>query len=365
MNNKIAFVLQGGGALGAYQAGACQALIEHNINPDWLVGISIGALNTAIIAGNKPENRIAALAEFWKTIASEDSVVEQVHHMNPFMLDSFRKMISSLDTQNTILKGQSGFFKPRKNQFSLVGKMLNHDMEQLSYYDTSPLKDTLLKFVDFDLINSGSIRISLGVVNVQSGEFSYFDNTQEVLTPEHFMASGALPPGFPAIKINNEYYWDGGIANNSAIDKLFEENLKDNYTAYQIDLWRNEYNLPNNFDELTQRLRDIQFSSKNKLVDSHIQQKLQQKEDLKLLLQSVPENIKHTDYYKNLYSLAYEGNIEIKRIVYQGMNHETKERPFQFGITTIKEHWENGYHDMNQNHFQQNIVHEKNNKIKF
>lgn len=364
MNNKIAFVLQGGGALGAYQAGACQALIEQNIHPDWLVGISIGALNTAIIAGNKPENRIQALAEFWKTISSEDSVVEQIQHINPFMLDSVRKMFSSIDTQNTILKGQSGFFKPKKTHFSLVGKMLNHDMEELSYYDTSPLKETLLKFVDFDLINSGNIRISLGVVKVESGEFLYFDNTKEILTPEHFMASGALPPGFPAIKINDEFYWDGGIANNSAIDKLLEENLKESWTAYQIDLWRNEYDLPKNFDQLTQRLRDIQFSSKNKVVDNNILQKRKQKADLKLLLQSVPENIRQSDYYQNLFNLSQEGDINIKRIVYQGMNHETKERPYQFGITTIKEHWENGYHDMNDNHFQHTEVNEKNNKIK-
>lgn len=364
MDNKIAFVLQGGGALGAYQAGACQALIEKNIHPDWLVGISIGALNSAIIAGNKPENRIAALADFWKTISSEDSMVEQIHNINPFMTDGFRKMFSSIDTQNTILKGQSGFFKPRKNHFSLVGKMLNHNMEELSYYDTSPLKETLLKFADFDLINSSNIRISLGVVKVETGQFLYFDNTKEILTPEHFMASGALPPGFPAIKINNEFYWDGGIANNSAIDKLLEEDLQENWTAYQIDLWRNEYDLPTNFDQLTQRLRDIQFSSKNKLVDSNILQRQQKKDDLKLLLQNVPEDIKTTDYYKSLFNLSQQGDIDIKRIIYQGMNHETKERPYQFGITTIKEHWENGYNDMNDNHFQYNELSEKNTKIK-
>lgn len=346
MNNKTAFVLQGGGALGAYQAGACQALVEKNIQPDWMVGISIGALNTAIIAGNKPENRISALAEFWKTISTEDSVVEHMQNLNPFMTESLRKMLSGIDTQQTLMKGQYGFFKPRNNPFSLVGKALHQNMEDLSYYDTSALKETLLKYVDFDLINNGNIRISLGVVKVDSGEFMYFDNTKEVLTPEHFMASGALPPGFPAIKINGDYYWDGGISNNSAINKLTEESLKENWTVYQIDLWRNEHVLPSNFDEMNQRLRDIQFASNNKEVDLYIEEKRKQKEDLKLLLESVPESVRTTDYYKNIASITNEGEIKIKRIIYQGMNHETKERPFQFGITTIKEHWENGYHDM-------------------
>lgn len=350
MKNKTAFVLQGGGALGAYQAGAAQALVEKDIHPDWLVGISIGALNTAIIAGNKPENRITALADFWKTISSEESVVEHMQNLNPFMTDSMRKMLSGLDTQTTLMKGQNGFFKPKKNPFSLVGKVLNQEMSELSYYDTSDLKETLLKYVDFDLINKGDIRISLGVVKVETGEFMYFDNTKEKLTPEHFMASGALPPGFPAIEINGEYYWDGGIADNSAISKVIQEPLKDNWTVYQIDLWRNEHTLPTNFDELTQRLRDIQFASNNIEVERYLEKRIKEKQNISFLINHIPEEMKSTEHYKNLLKISNEGDINIKRIVYQGMSHETKERPFQFGITTIKEHWENGYNDMVKNH---------------
>lgn len=357
MKNKIAYVLQGGGALGAYQAGACHLLLEKNIHPDWLIGISIGALNTAIIAGNKPEDRIQALFDFWKTISSEDSVVEHMNNINPFMTEGMRKMLSGIDTQTTLMKGQKGFFRPKKNAFSLVGKVLSSSMEDLSYYDTSELKQTLLKYVDFDLINKGDIHISLGVVKVETGEFMYFDNKKEILTPEHFMASGALPPSFPAVKINNEYYWDGGIANNSAINKITQESLMNDWTVYQIDLWRNEHELPSNFDELTQRLRDIQFASNNKEVDDYLLMKKKGKEDLKNILEAIPEHLKNTESYENMLKISKEGDIEIKRIIYQGMNHETKERPYQFGITTIKEHWENGYNDMNRIHF-------KNNKIK-
>lgn len=346
MNNKIAFVLQGGGALGAYQAGACQALIENNIEPNWLVGISIGALNTCIIAGNKPENRIDALVNFWKTISTEDSIVEHMQNLTPFMTEGLRKVLSSIDTQKTLLKGQTGFFKPRNNPLSLVGKSVNQKMEELSYYDTSALKETLLKYADFDLINKGNVRVSLGVVKVETGEFLYFDNAKEILTPEHFMASGALPPAFPAIKIKDEYYWDGGIANNSAINKLTEEYLCDDWTVYQIDLWRNEHTLPTNFDEMNQRIRDIQFASDNQKVDAYFENKRKQREDLKFLLSVMPDGMKETSQYQNMLSLASEGDVKIKRIIYQGMSHETKERPFQFGITTIKEHWDNGYYDL-------------------
>lgn len=347
MSNKIAFVLQGGGALGAYQAGACHALIEKNIQPDWLIGISIGALNTAIIAGNKPENRIEALSKFWKAISSENSIIKHMQNMNSFMTDDVRKMLSGIDTNTTIIKGQKGFFKPNKNNFGILSKLKNQNIERLSYYDTSELKETLLKYVDFNLINNGDTQVSLGVVNVETGEFMYFDNTKEELTPEHFMASAALPPGFPAIKINDSYYWDGGIANNSAIGRMIQEPLKDNWQVYQIDLWRNEHDLPTDFDQLNQRLRDIQFSSKNKEVDNFLNKKKTEKENLLLLLENVPESIKETDYYKNISAITEEGTIDIKRVIYQGMSHETKERAFQFGITTIKEHWENGYNDLN------------------
>lgn len=347
MDKKTGFILQGGGALGAYQAGACHSLFEKNIHPDWLVGISIGALNTAIIAGNKPENRIQALNNFWTTISSENGIVEQVQNINPFMTESIRKMLSGLDTQKTIIDGQKGFFSPKRLAFNLLGKFSPKGFDDLSYYDTSELKETLLKYVDFDLINKGNIRVCLGVVKVESGEFIYFDNHKEILTPEHFMASGALPPGFPAIKINNEYYWDGGISNNSAIDILKTEQLKDNWTIYQIDLWRNEHELPNSFDELTQRLRDIQFASHNKEIDLFLEEKRKEKNHLKFILSSVSEDVKETEIFKEMLLKANLGDIEIKRIIYQGMEHETRERPYQFGLTSIKEHWENGYIDMN------------------
>lgn len=350
MNDKTAFALQGGGALGAYQAGACHALIEKGINPDWLVGISIGALNSAIIAGNKPEDRIKALSAFWKTISSEETVVDHIQNISPFMTDSMKKMLSGIDNQTTILKGQKGFFKPNKSPFSLLGKLINQNIDKLSYYNTSELKETLLKYADFDLINNGKVRVSIGVVEVESGEFMYFDNTKEKLTPEHFMASGALPPGFPAVKINDKYYWDGGISNNSAITKFIQEPSKENWKVYQIDLWRNEYQLPQNFDQLNQRLRDIQFSSKNNEVDNLISKRNLEKESIKALLENTPESLKESSYYKNLLNIVEEGTIDIKRIVYQGMDYETKERPYQFGINTIKDHWENGYHDMQKNH---------------
>lgn len=356
MNSKIAFVLQGGGALGAYQAGACHALIEKGIEPDWLIGTSIGALNAALIAGNKPENRIEALNNFWKTISSDENILEQMQKINFFMNGSIKNPYTSLDANNTLLKGQKGFFKPKANALNMVMKISNQNLEDLSYYETSELKETLLKYVDFDLINNGNVRVSIGVVKVSTGEFMYFDNQEEILTPEHFMASGALPPGFPAIKIKEEYYWDGGISDNSAIHKMIQQPLKEDWTAYQIDLWKNEHDLPQSFDQLTQRVRDIQFASKNKQIDTYLQQRTEDIKNLKLLLNDVPDSLHKTSHYKKLLKVSNEGKVNIQRIVYQGVENEKQEKTFQFGITAIKEHWENGYQDVMKNFFTLPIV---------
>lgn len=348
MEDKNAFVLQGGGALGAYQAGACQNLLENNIEPNWLIGISIGAINSSIIAGNKPEDRINNLISFWETISKKNNISTSLQ-INPFLDNSFKKLFSEIDTHKIVLEGQNGFFKPRNTIFNFLNnfnKYNNKDFEELSYYETNELKETLLKFVNFDIINSKKIRLSLGVVNVKTGEFQYFDNLKEKITAEHIMASGALPPAFPAIKIKNEYYWDGGISENSAIKKILEEKLINNWNVYQIDLWRNKHNLPNNFDELNQRIRDIQFSSNNKEIDLLLKERKEEKENLIKLLNDIPDNLRNTDYYKKIEEKILTGDININRIIYQGMEHETKDRTHQFNKQLIQEHWLNGYNDM-------------------
>ena len=346
MSKKTAFILQGGGALGAYQAGACHYLFEKNIHPDWLVGISIGALNTAIIAGNKPENRLQALINFWMYISSQNSMTESISQFNNILPDSMKKVLSGINSNNTIIQGQPGFFKPNKSAFNPLGKFIAKSLDELSYYNTKELKETLLKFADFDLINSGLIRVSIGVVKVESGEFKYFDNTKEILTPEHFMASGALPPSFPAVEIDGDYYWDGGIYDNTAIRKLLMEDLDCDWLAYQIDLWRNEHDIPTDFDDVNQRLRDIQFSSRNKEIDSILDYRKQQKNDLSFLIKNLPEEVKKTKEYLNINKQITRGEIEIKRIIYKGMSHETRDRPYQFSSSSIKDHWENGFEDM-------------------
>src|SRR5215475_3253629 len=197
---RIALVLQGGGALGAYQAGVYQALQEADIQPDWVSGVSIGAINSAILAGNKPEDRLPRLKMFWERITDR-----RIWYYTPDG-DAFRKARNATSAWFTMSQGQPGFFEPRfpGPWFTMTGAK-----DATAYYDSSPLRETLLDCVDFTLLNSGAVRFAVGAVNVLTGNFIYFDNKVEEIEPEHIMASGALPPALPMVKIGTDYFWDG------------------------------------------------------------------------------------------------------------------------------------------------------------
>lgn len=345
---ELALVLQGGGALGAYQSGVYEALAKNNIDPTWIVGISIGALNTAIIAGNPPEKRVAQLTGFWETICSSPHFSFDLLHPFTFLLNTHtRKAINGFEANKTMINGQKGFFMPKFKNLMPLNKFHKSTPDKLSYYDTSRLKETLLKFADFDLINNGSVRVSLGVVNVQSGQFSYFDNTTEILTPEHFMASGALPPAFPAVEIDGQFYWDGGIVNNTPVLKIIEENTKKNTFVLQVDLWNPEGNLPQTFDDITERAKDIQFSSRTNIVNETILAKEQQHEMLKELLRHIPEDIRKDNVWcQKATEITQKGQLKVVHLIYQNKEYEGATKDYEFSQQTMKDHWTSGINDI-------------------
>jgi predicted acylesterase/phospholipase RssA len=216
---NIALVLQGGGALGSYQAGVYEGLSEAGIWPNWVAGISIGALNAAVIAGNPPAQRVAQLRAFWEHICRQPWLPPQLHAAfggHALALpDGVRRWVDQIEAARTIFEGQNGFFVPRPLAPVLPGV---GSPTTASYYDTSPLRATLERFADFDRINRpDEMRVSVGAVQVRTGNLVYFDNTRTTLRPEHFMASGALPPGFPAVEVDGELYWDGGLVSNTPL----------------------------------------------------------------------------------------------------------------------------------------------------
>ncbi len=216
---RVALILQGGGALGAYQAGVYQALAEADLHPDWVSGISIGAVNAAIIAGNPPEKRVQQLRAFWETVSQPSFGVPRIPGLD-IQGEYMHAAFNQLHSLGILIAGAPGFFTPRLPPPFLHPPGSPH---AVSYYDVAPLKGTLERLVDFELLNAGATRFSVGAVNVRTGNFVYFDSRKMRIGPEHIMASGALPPALPAVRIEGEYYWDGGIVSNTPLQYLLDQ----------------------------------------------------------------------------------------------------------------------------------------------
>lgn len=337
--DQIACCFQGGGALGAYQVGVLKALDEAGYAPDWFVGTSIGAINAAIAAGNPPKLRIDKMCGFWERISTPSWLDEA---FLPQDLSS-KKFHNFLSAQTTLMFGQSGFFTPR---YPSVFAEYKSTPDQLGYYDTSPLKETLNEFIDFERINSGSTRLSLGAVEISCGEMIYFDSANETITPEHIMASGAIPPGFPAIKIGGHYYWDGGLSSNSpATYVLSTQHGSDNILCFAIHLFDSYGLLPTNMDEVLMRKKDITFSSRfSKLI--WLYKKIHElKNSIHVLSQVVPEELKdHPDIQCSI-ERGCESNIALVRFLYEQNDCELDSKDYEFSEQSIHERMRYGYND--------------------
>jgi NTE family protein len=332
----IGLVLQGGGALGAYQAGVYQALHEAGLEPDWVVGVSIGSINAAIIAGNKPEHRLEKLEKFWLDITASD----------PFTTwpegDAPRQLRNGLSALNAMLFGQPGFFKPAAVNGWLAQR---GSRAATALYDTSPLHKTLEKLVDFNLINEGQVRFAVGAVNVASANFAYFDNQDIDIAPEHIMASGALPPALPMVRIGKHYYWDGGLVSNTPLQHLLDHCGSQNMLVFQVDLFSARGEIPRSMPEVLSRQKDIQYSSRTRTTTDHFLETHRLQQALRAALALIPDEKLNDEQRHQKSDLAHLPEINIMQLIYQQKAYEGDAKDYEFSRLSMKDHWRSGYYD--------------------
>ncbi len=338
---SIACTFQGGGALGAYQAGILRALDEAEYCPDWFVGTSIGAINAAIAAGNPEKIRVEKIIEFWESIATPQAIVDidSLFPDDPFS----RKTHHLLSSQTALWLGQPGFFTPRTLPPFLS---CQNTPDKISYYDTAPLRTSLERFIDFDRINNNKlVRLSLGAVEVSSGKMVYFDTLKQKIRPEHIMASGALPPGFPAIEIDGLFYWDGGISSNTPINYVFNHRDYKHLLCFMVHLF-DSYGLnPTSLDEVMKRKKDIEFSSRFAKMVEMYQQIQTLKNSIHILSHYVPKEKKSDPEIKLCLSRGHESTISLVRFLYHHDETELASKDYEFSRKSIHERCGHGYRD--------------------
>ena len=334
--DRIALLLQGGGALGAYQAGVYQALHEAGLEPDWVAGVSIGGINAAIIAGNPPERRLARLREFWDTITARPSW--------PFRLpgDNARKAYNAWSAFTTMAQGQPGFFTVNQPgpYLSPAGAP-----QATSFYDTAPLRETLLRLVDFDLLNTGRTRFACGAVNVASGNFFYFDNARNKIAPDHVMASGALPPALPMVALGTDYFWDGGLVSNTPLAHVLDHIGHESTLAFQVDLFSARGPVPRDMQGVMSRMKDIQYSSRTRMTTDVYRQLYRMKLRMRGLLEKIPAGAlgaEDADLFADLKRLP---KVSLIQLIYQQAAYESDAKDYEFSAVTMREHWQNGLAD--------------------
>jgi NTE family protein len=328
-------VLQGGGALGAYQAGVYEALSESGFAPDWITGVSIGAVNAALIAGNPPEQRVARLREFWERVSSGVPLIA------PSSLDPFRRSFNLMAATVAATFGVPGFFSPRVPPawFAPDGTP-----EALSFYDTAPLRETLLELVDFDLVNARRTRLAVGAVEVESGNSVYFDNyiDETPILPEHVMASGALPPGFAPVAIGERLYWDGGLVSNSPLWYVLDDSPDLDALILQVDLFSAKGARPRNLDEVLERAKDIQYSSKTRFNTSRAKELEETSAALRRLLDRLPASLRGDPDVKLLAQGARERRLSVVHLINRRFDHSSHSKDYEFSRATVLALWEAG-----------------------
>ena len=332
----IALVFQGGGALGSYQAGVFEGLSEAGIEPNWMSGVSIGAINASIIAGNKPEDRVAKLKEFWETVTDHGYAS---HLAGNDDMRTFHNMTSAF---MSMISGIPGFYKPRMMS---PWQQVPGQAGATSHYDTSDLKDHLNSLIDWDILNSNSHRLSVGAVNVRTGNYKYFDTALERLGPEHIMASGALPPAFPAVKIGSEFYWDGGIVSNTPLQYLLELHKLHQALVFQVDLFNARGDMPKTMPEVMSRQKDIMYSSRTRNATT----RYKKIHDLQIQLRDALSRIEPVKWTsedkKMLEELQDTPQINVLQLIYHHADYEGDSKDYEFSKWTMREHWAAGLED--------------------
>ena len=330
-DREVALVLQGGGALGSYQAGVYEALANTSYMPSWVAGISIGAINAAIIAGNAPAVRVERLRQFWEEITKTTSLWNLPH-----FFDGAERKVGAA---GAILFGQPGFYAPRA-LMEWISKPA-----PISFYDTAALRSTLERLVDFDRINAKEIRFSVGAVNVQTGNFAYFDNDHTTIRAEHVMASGALPPGFPAVEIDGEFYWDGGLVSNTPLQHVLEFEPRVSRLTFQVDLFQSYGQMPTTLDEVTEREKDIRFSSRTRTATQNFEAMHNLRSHAHDLWAKLPPDLRDLPEAQFLEPLACVTEMDIVQLIYRPFEPQGSTKDFEFGRVTMEARWNQGRED--------------------
>jgi NTE family protein len=354
---RIALALQGGGALGAYQGGVYQALAEADLHPDWVAGISIGAINAAIIAGNPPASRVDKLREFWELVSSPQmqwpgnsvlvpgggAIAGHGPDVSPLLKgDLARSVLNHWSAASALWWGATGFFTPRALSPWLCP---DGSMEATSYYDTRSLEQTLERLIDFDRINDGPMRLSVGAVNVRTGDFVYFDKTTHRVGPKHIMASGALPPGFPAVEIDGEHYWDGGLVSNTPLGWMVDAGPAKDTLVFQVDLWSARGQFPRSMTRVATRQKEIQYSSRTRAESNRFKQLQRFKNQVAQLLAKLPPELADTPEVTRLRGLCERKVGNLIQLIYHSKEYEGDSKDYEFSRQSMEDRWRAGYHD--------------------
>jgi NTE family protein len=330
---QVVLVLQGGGALGAYQAGVYQALTESGIEPDWVIGTSIGAINASLIAGNPPELRLRRLEEFWRRITHPP--LAQLIAAAPLVGPWGANMM-------TIAGGLSSFFKP--NPLALLG-LIALGSEQAGFYSTEPLEQTLQELTDPAQLNKGQPRLTVGAANVQTGEMHYFDSRHCELTIRHVMASGALPPAFPAVRVGDDLYWDGGILSNTPVEAVFDDNPRRSGLVFAVHMWAPSGPEPDSIQRVLARQKDLQYASR---ATSHIARQKQLhklRHIIRELVEKLPPDIALTPQVRELASYGCVTRMHVVRLLVPALAGDDHSKDIDFSRGGIRHRWQAGYAD--------------------
>ena len=316
---QVVLVLQGGGALGAYQAGVYQALHEAGIEPDWVIGTSIGAINGALIAGNTAEHRLDRLREFWK----------RVEQASPYASAAI------------MAYGIRAFFVPRLPAFGGVHAQVG--LDRASYYSTAPLRETLAELVSLECLNAKHMRLTVGAVSVRTGAMRYFDSRERALGIDHVMASGALPPAFPAVRIDGEAYWDGGVYSNTPIEAVLDDNPRRDSVIFGVNVWQPSGAEPQSIWQAMGRQKDIQYASR---ADSHIARQ-KQIHRLRHVIRELTQHLSPEKQreLKELSSWGCGTTMHVVRLLAPSLDSEDYLKDIDFTPAGIRTRWEAGFAD--------------------
>lgn len=330
--DSVALVLQGGGALGSFQAGVIEGLTDAGVPIDWVAGISIGAVNAALFAGNPPEKRLDAIRSFWQQVTAA------LPDFSLPMNDTLREISHEWAAGMVLMGGVPGFFRPRPlpPMFAAPGTPA-----ALSFYDTSPLRETLDRLIDWDLLNNGPVRLAVGAVNLHSGNFRYFDTRDERIDARHIMASGALPPGLPPVEIDGCWYWDGGLVSNTPLTHVLDRQEAD-MLVFQVDLFPAANELPRTIMDVVAREKEIRYSSRTRAISDERLRLRKARETVRQLLDSLPDALSDTPEVRAVRDLVAEHPVSVVQLIHRANAWEGGSRDFEFSARTMHEHWQAG-----------------------